>query len=268
MVNESNENKMLSVLVPAYNEQTCIPLLYQRLCAVLDNISCNSEILFVNDGSTDDTLSCMQQLQQHDARIAYIDLSRNFGKEAAISAGIDYIQGDTRVIMDADLQHPPELIPAMLIEIENGYDDVYACWTTRHGGSWIKKWTSKQYYKLLRKLSNVAIQENAGDSRMFSRKAIEALLRLQENERNMKGLFSFIGFRKKCVYYEQEPRAAGKTKWNFFQLFNLAIKGWTSFSVVPLRIISFTGVAISFFAFIYLINVFVKVVFGGDPVGG
>ena len=268
MVNDVMNNKMLSVLFPAYNERACIPLQYERISSVLSNLPCDAEILFVNDGSTDNSLLCIQQLQRNDARIAYVDLSRNFGKEAAISAGIDYIQGNVLVIMDADLQDPPELIPTMLNAIENGYDDVYACWKTRRGGSWLKKWTSKQYYRLLRTLSNIAIQENTGDFRMLGSKAIEALRQLQERERNMKGLFSFIGFRKKCIFYEREPRVAGKTKWNYIQLFGLAMKGWISFSIVPLRIISFTGVTVSLIAFIYLIKVFIKAIIWGDPIAG
>jgi len=156
----------------------------------------------------------------------------------------------------------------MLNEIYNGYDDVYACWTKRQDISWLKKWTSKKYHNLLRRLSKVTIQENTGDFRMVSLKAIEALRRLCERERNMKGLFSFIGFRKKCIYYEQELRAAGKSKWNYIQLFNLAMKGLTSFSIVPLRIISFAGVTISLIAFIYFIQVFVKVIFRGDLIAG
>lgn len=264
----NNENKLLSVLIPVYNEQDCIPLLYNRLVAVLDNLFCDFEILFVNDGSMDDSLFIIQELQQHYAHIAYVDLSRNFGKEAAISAGIEYIQGDILVIMDADLQHPPELIPEMLNEINNGYDDVFACWSKSTARTWLKKWTSKHYYKLLRMLSDVDIPENVGDFRMFSRKAIDALRRLHERERNMKGLFSFIGFRKKCIYYEQEPRVAGRSKWNYIQLFNLAIKGWTAFSIIPLRFISFMGVTVSFVAFIHLMRVFVKAIFWGDPIDG
>jgi len=262
------KTKLLSILIPAYNERDCIQLLYERLLAVLENISCKAELVFVNDGSTDDTLICIQQLQEKDDRIAYVDLSRNFGKEAAICAGIDYIQGDALAIIDADLQEPPELLPVMLNEIENGYDDVYACRTKRRGETWLKKWSAKQYYRLLGILSDVAIQENTGDFRMLSRKAIDALRKFQEKERNMKGLFSYLGFRKKRIFYEREPRVAGNTKWNYFSLFNLAIKGWTSFSVIPLRIISFTGVTISLAAFVYLIKVFVKAVFWGDPIAG
>ena len=222
----------------------------------------------MNDGSVDDTLAKIRQLQEKDPRINYLDLSRNYGKETAMCAGIDYIRGDALVILDADLQHPPELIPEMLEELEKGYDDVYAYRTNRTGETWLKKWTSKVYYSVLKSLSSIPVQENVGDFRMFSQKAIAALRCLKENERNMKGLFSYIGFRKKPVYYESEPRIAGKTKWSWLKLTDLAIKGLTSFSTVPLRIIFLMGCFISFCAFIYMMIVLVKALLYGDPVGG
>ena len=201
-------------------------------------------------------------------RIVCVDLSRNYGKEIAVSAGIDHIRGDALVILDADLQDPPGLIHEMLSGIEEGYDDVYGRRISRIHDIWYKRWASRLYYRSLRLFANIEVQENAGDFRMFSVKAIEALRCFKENERNMKGLFSYIGFRKKCIPYERPPRAAGCTKWNFLKLLHLAIKGWTSFSVIPLRIISFTGILVSFVAFIYLIKVLVKAIFYGDPVGG
>ena len=262
------ETTLLSILIPVYNESECLHLLYERLSKVLNTLPCPSEMLFVNDGSKDNTLLLIQELQKKDPRIAYVDLSRNFGKEIALLAGIDYIRGDSLIVIDADLQDPPELIPLMLEELHNGYDDVYACRKERHGETWFKKWTAKNYYRLLRLLSNIEIQENTGDFRMLSHRAIEALRMLKENERNMKGLFSYIGFNKKCIYYDREQRAAGKTKWNYFKLLDLAIKGWTSFSVIPLRFVSLVGLIVSGIAFIYLIKVLVKGFFWGDPVGG
>ena len=227
---------MLSVLVPVYNEEECIELLYDRLIRVLSKLSCKSEILFVNDGSKDNTLFLIKMLQQKDKRISFVDLSRNFGKEVAMAAGIDYIKGDALVIIDADLQDPPELIVEMLKELSYGYDDVYAKRINRKGESWLKKITSKLYYRVLKKISDIPIQEDTGDYRMFSQKAIKALQELKENERNMKGLFSYIGFKKKPIYYERDARAAGFTKWNYWKLTSLAIKGLTSFSKAPLRI--------------------------------
>ena len=262
------ETTLLSILIPVYNESECIGLLYDRLNKISADIPCEVEFLFVNDGSKDDTLDIIRLLQIVDSRVSFIDLSRNFGKEIAMCAGIDCIKGDALVIIDADLQDPPELIPLMLAEMEKGYDDVYACRSSRKGETWLKKWTSKNYYKVLKYLSHVPVQDNTGDFRMFSKKAIAALRKLRESERNMKGLFSYIGFKKKAIYYERDPRAAGKTKWNYLKLTDLAIKGLTSFSIVPLRIIPMVGLTVSVFAFVYLLVVFTKALIWGDPVSG
>ena len=204
---------MLSVLVPVYNEEECFLLLYERLSCVLSKLPCKSEILFVNDGSKDNSLLLMKEVQKKDKRVSLVDLSRNFGKEIAMAAGIDYIKGDALVIIDADLQDPPELILEMFKEIEQGYDDVYAKRSNRKGESFLKKATSKLYYRLLKTMSDIPIQEDTGDYRMFSKRAIDALRQLKENERNMKGLFSYIGLKKKPIYYERDARAAGCTKW-------------------------------------------------------
>lgn len=259
---------MLSVLVPVYNEEECIELLYNRLVGVFSKLSCQSEILFVNDGSRDNTLFLIKNLHQKDKRVSFIDLSRNFGKEIAMAAGIDYVKGDALVIIDADLQDPPELILEMFKELEQGYDDIYAKRINRKGESWFKKKTSKIYYKLLKGISDIPIQEDTGDYRMFSKRAISALRELKENERNMKGLFSYIGFKKKPIYYERDARIAGSTKWNYWKLINLAIKGFTSFSKMPLRIVSFIGLTVSIVAFAYLVTVVIRAMIWGDPVTG
>ena len=259
---------MLSVLVPVYNEEDCIQLLYERLVKVLSNLSCKSEILFVNDGSRDNTLSLIRRLQQKDKMVSFVDLSRNFGKEVAMAAGIDYARGDALAIIDADLQDPPELIFEMLKELEKGYDDVYAKRISRKGESFFKKVTSKIYYSLLKDISDIPIQEDTGDYRMFSKRAIDALRELKENERNMKGLFSYIGFKKKPIYYERDVRVAVSTKWNYWKLTNLAIKGFTSFSKIPLRIVSFVGLIVSLIAFIYLVMVIMRAAIWGDVVTG
>jgi len=258
----------LSILIPVYNESECIGLLYERLFKVAEMIPCHVEFLFVNDGSSDNSLALIQELQERDARIAFLDLSRNYGKEIAMCAGIDYIRGDALVIIDADLQHPPELILTMYEELQKGYDDVYAMRLKSKGETWFKRWTSKNYYRLLKNLSNIPVQQDVGDFRMFNKKAITALRQLKESERNMKGLFSYIGFKKTPVYYESEPRVAGKTKWNGLKLYDLAIKGLTSFSTAPLRFISVMGGIISFLAFVYMLFVITKALLFGDPVGG
>lgn len=183
-------------------------------------------------------------------------------------AGIDHAKGNALTILDADLQDPPELIPQMWREIENGYDDVYACRTSRKGETRFKCWSAKTYYRWLHYLSDILIQEDTGDFRMFSEKAIHALRQLKESERNMKGLFSYIGLKKKAIYYERDPRIAGQTKWNYLKLFDLAIKGFTSFSILPLRFVSFLGGIVSIIAFIYLMVVVCKALLYGDPVAG
>ncbi len=263
-----NKVTCLSVLVPVYNEEECLSLLHERLSNVLDKIHCDSEILFVNDGSSDNTLQIIAGLQKKDSRIAFIDLSRNYGKEIAMAAGIDYIKGDALVIIDADLQDPPELIFEMLKDIEDGYDDVYAKRISRDGETFTKKLTSKIYYRWLKKISDIPIQEDTGDYRMFSKRAIDALRELKESERNMKGLFSYIGFKKKPIMYERDARVAGETKWNYLKLTGLAVKGLTSFSITPLRIVSIMGFIVSFCAFVYLIAIIIKSILWNDPVTG
>lgn len=258
----------LTIMIPVYNEEECIDELYGRLLSVSSSISPKCEFLFVNDGSTDRTLSLLIELKEKDERVSVVDLSRNYGKEIAMTAGLDYMRGDTLVIIDADLQDNPELLPEMLKEIENGYDDVYAQRISRKGETWLKKTTSYWYYRILAYMSTVPIQKDTGDFRMLSTKAIEALRTLKEKERNMKGLFSFIGFKKKAIYYERDERIAGKTKWNYFKLINLAIRGITAFSIKPLRIISIVGILVSLFSFLFLVKVIFKALIYGDAVAG
>jgi len=263
-----NKVKLLTVMIPVFNEEECIHHLYNELDKVSKNLPCSCEFLFINDGSTDKTLELLKQIQLRDSKISIVDLSRNYGKEIAMTAGLDYMKGDTLVIIDADLQDNPELLPIMVKEIENGFDDVYAQRTSRKGESWFKKFTSFLFYRVLAVMSSVPIQKDTGDFRMLSFKALQALRQLRENERNMKGLFSFIGFKKKPIYYVRDERIAGKTKWNYFKLINLAIRGITAFSIKPLRIISITGLFVSLISFIFLLKVVIKAIFYGDPVAG
>jgi polyisoprenyl-phosphate glycosyltransferase len=263
-----NKVKLLTIMIPVFNEEECINELYSHLNKVSLVLNCDCEFLFINDGSSDKTLELIIAIQKNDLRVSIVDLSRNFGKEIAMTAGLDFMKGDTLVIIDADLQDNPNLLPLMVQEIENGYDDVYAQRTSRKGESWLKKTTSFLFYRLLAIMSSVPIQKDTGDFRMLSFKAIKALRQLGENERNMKGLFSFIGFKKKAVYYVRDERIAGKTKWNYFKLINLAIRGITAFSVKPLRVISVTGLFISFISFAFLLKVIFKAMYYGDPVAG
>lgn len=263
-----NKVHRLTIMIPIYNEEECVESLYHRLDDVASLLSCECEFMFVNDGSTDQTLQILRDLQLTDYRVSIVDLSRNYGKEVAMTAGLDYLTGDALVIIDADLQDNPALIPDMLAEIENGYDDVYAQRISRKGETWFKKSSANWYYKILAVMSNVPIQKDTGDFRMLSQKAITALRSLGENERNMKGLFSFIGFKKKAILYERDQRFAGKTKWNYLKLINLAVKGITAFSTKPLRLIFISGVLISIVSFIFLTKIVFKALFYGDPVAG
>ena len=243
--------KKITILIPCYNEEEALPLLYGELSALADShLEYAWEILFINDGSKDNTISAIKELHKKDTRVSYIDLSRNFGKEAAMLAGFDYATGDCTVIMDADLQHPPHLIPEMLELWEAGYDDVYAKRTTRGKESWLRKNLSLLYYKLLQRTTRVEILQNVGDFRLLDCKCIEALKQLRESERYTKGMFCWIGFNKIGIEFEQGNRIAGQTSWNYLGLFNLAIEGITSFTIAPLRISTLIGIIVSMIAFI------------------
>ena len=261
--------KTVTILIPAYNEQAVLAPLYKRLTALANNNKkYNFEFLFINDGSTDNTLSIIKNYAKTDTRISYVNLSRNFGKEPAMLAGFDYTTGDATVIIDADLQDPPELIPKMISYWEDGYDDVYAKRRSREGESWFKKKSSSIFYKLLQKSTNVDIQVDTGDFRLLDKRAINALREIRESQRYTKGMFSWIGFKKKEITYDRDPRAAGETKWNYPKLVNLAIDGITSFTTAPLRIASFVGMIISLIAFFFIIVIIFKTTFFGDPVAG
>ena len=261
--------KKVTILIPCYNEEQSLPLLYQELSSLIDSHQAYDwEILFVNDGSKDNTIHLIKQLSNQDYRIAYVDLSRNFGKEAAMLAGFDYATGDCMVIMDADLQHPPHLIPEMLKYWEEGYDDVYAKRTTRGKESWLRKNLSLLYYKLLQKTSRVEILQNVGDFRLLDRKCIDTLKKLRESERYTKGMFCWIGFNKKEIEFEQGDRVAGQTSWNYLGLFNLAIEGITSFTIAPLRLSTMIGIIISLIAFIYMCVIIAKTLIWGEDVQG
>ncbi|HEU5121478.1 MAG TPA: glycosyltransferase family 2 protein, partial [Candidatus Saccharimonadales bacterium] len=237
------KHKKISILIPAYNEEAVLGTLYQRLTKLADEASKYSfEFLFVNDGSRDRTLEMIKEYAEKDTRIAYVNLSRNFGKEIAMIAGLDHVTGDATVIIDADLQDPPELIPQMIRYWEEGYDDVYARRRSRAGESWFKKTTSEVFYRLLQKSTNIPIQQDTGDFRLLSRRCVEALRSFRESQRYTKGMFSWIGYRKKELLYDRDPRAAGETKWNYWKLTNFAIDGITSFTTAPLRISTVFGV--------------------------
>lgn len=261
--------KKISILVPCYNEEASLPMLYSELVKVMN--LCDSydwEVLFINDGSCDNTLSVIKDLRRKDMRISYVDLSRNFGKENAMLAGFDYVTGDCMVIMDADLQHPPHVILKMLEKWEEGYEDVYAKRITRGKESWIRKRASLLFYSLLQKTTRIEILQNVGDFRLLDRCCIEALKSLRESERYTKGMFCWIGFKKTSVDFEQKDRVAGKSTWNYWSLFNLAIEGITSFTTTPLRFSSILGFIIAIFSFVLMLFHFIKALIWGDPIQG
>ena len=255
--------KTITLLIPAYNEEVVLDALFERLDALAKTEKKYIfEFLFVNDGSRDGTLEIIKKQAEKDSRVSYINLSRNFGKEIAMIAGIDHVQGDAMVILDADLQDPPELIPEMIKYWEEGYDDVYARRKSRKGETWFKKHTSSLYYKLLQSSTDIPVQVDTGDFRLINRRCIEAIKQIRENQRYTKAMFSWIGYKKKEIFYDRDPRLAGETKWNYQKLINLAIDGITSFTTAPLRIATVTGLIISISAFIYIAYLLIRPLFG------
>ena len=264
--------KKISILIPVYNEEEVLDHLYQRLGKLAnDNKKYEFEFFFTDDGSKDKSLEIIKDYAEKDNRVHYISLSRNFGKEINMIAGLDYVTGDATVIIDADLQDPPELIPKMIKYWEDGYDDVYARRNVREGETWFKMFTANGFYWLMDKMTKsqlITIPNNTGDFRLLDKRCVEAIKQLRESERYTKGMYSWIGFKKKEITYDRDPRAAGVAKQNYRKLFNLAIDGITSFSTTPLRIASVSGILVSIVTFLYLIKVLVQAILFGDPVVG
>lgn len=263
------KNKILSIIIPMYNEEESLPHLYSRLVSLGEKITdYDLEFLFVNDGSKDSSLEIVKALRKADKRVCYVNLSRNFGKEVAMGAAFDYVTGEAVAIIDADLQDPPELIVDMIKLYEQGYDDVYAKRRSRDGETWLKKFTSKAFYRVLQRVSDVPIQKDTGDFRLLSRRAVEALKSFPEKQRYTKGMFSLIGFKKKEIEFDRDPRVAGQTKWNYFKLMDLAIEGIVSFTILPLRISTIMGIISGIASFLYMIFVFSKTLIFGIDVPG
>lgn len=260
--------KKITILLPAYNEAQSIPLLRERMLEVArENPGYEWEFLMVNDGSTDNTLDMMRRLHGEDSRFSYIDLSRNYGKEIAMMAGLDYATGDAVIIMDSDMQHPISVIPEMIRNWEEGYQDVYAQRKSSKE-SWLKRKTSQWYYSMLQNSTRIPIQKNTGDFRLLDRICVNALRDMRETQRNTKGMFCWIGFRKKGLEYEQLARENGKTKWSFWSLVNLAVDGLTSYTTAPLRIASVLGILSSVAGLVFLVYILVNTWVFGDPVAG
>lgn len=268
MSNINNKNPVLSVIVPAYNEQEVLAEFHGRTSDVLRETGYLYEIVYVNDGSSDATLSILRQLSDDDKHVALIDLSRNFGKEIAMSAGLDYATGDAIVIIDADLQDPPELIPDLIDKWRDGFDVVYAKRMVREGETWVKKVTAHLFYRIIQRMTNVQIPEDTGDFRLMSRRAVDSMKQLPERHRFMKGLYAWIGYPQTAVEYQREPRLAGQTKFNYWKLWNFALEGITSFTIAPLKLATYIGFLTAVGAFLFGLFIFAKtMILGGDLPG-
>ena len=250
---------LVELIVPCYNESAVLKMFYDESCRVINTIKdYDFNFIFIDDGSRDDTLSIMKELAKEDERVKYISFSRNFGKESAMYAGLKNSRGDYAVVMDADLQHPPALIPDMLKAMEEGYDCCATNRATRDGDPFMRTLFTRGFYRFINKISDVDMPDGAGDFRMMNRKMIDAVIAMSEVQRFSKGIFSWVGFDTKWIDFEDVERAAGETKWNFWGLFKYAIEGITAFSTVPLKIAIYFGSIVSSFSFVYLIYIVIK----------
>ena len=265
---QSSADQLLTVVVPAYNEQEVLPEFHRRTTAILSTLGMRTEIVYVNDGSTDGTLRVLMDLRKQFPGTAVVDLSRNFGKEIALTAGLDYARGDAVVVIDADLQDPPEVIPQLVTQWRAGYDVVYAKRSAREGETVFKRATAHIFYRLIQRISRVHIPQDTGDFRLLSRRAVESLKTLREQHRFMKGLFAWIGFPQKAVHYRRDPRFAGETKWNYWHLWNFALEGITSFTIAPLKIATYVGILVAIAAFIFAIVIIYRTIMFGDTARG
>ncbi|MFO3703563.1 glycosyltransferase family 2 protein [Xanthomonas codiaei] len=259
----------LTVVIAAYNEETSIPLLHPRLCAVLAQLhGLQTQVLYVDDGSTDGTWDVLQALVQADARVGAVRLSRNFGKEVAVSAGLDHVLPGAVVLLDADGQDPPELIPEFVALWRAGYDNIFGTRVFREGESWIKRSAAHAFYRVIRRLSRTPIPADTGDFRLLSPRVVQALQQLRERHRFMKGLFGWVGFRQVALPYRRAPRLSGTSKFTAWRLWNFALDGITSFSTVPLRVATYLGLLTALAAFLFGGWVVIKAALVGDPVAG
>ncbi len=259
---------LLSIVCPAYNEAAGLASFHRAVRKAMKAIEQPFEVVFVNDGSSDDTFGIMQALRARHANTTIINLSRNFGKEIALTAGLDAAKGDAVVVIDADLQDPPSIIAELIAGWREGYDVVYAKRRVRHGESWLKKATAAAFYKLMRRVGERPLPENVGDFRLMSRRAVDAVCALRERHRFMKGVFAWVGFPSKAVLYDRAPREAGETKWNYWRLWNLSIDGITSSTLAPLKISTYIGFLTAAFAFVAGVFYAAKTIFFGDSVAG
>jgi len=266
---KKNEGKpKIAVIIPCYNEEDNVKAVYDRLTEVLNSTNYQYDLIFIDDGSKDNTLNELLKLYEKDHKVKIIAFSRNFGKEIALSAGLDYADADAVIPFDADLQDPPEVILDLLSKFEEGYDVVNAVRSKRDGETFLTKFTSKAFYRIINKLTNIEIPQDVGDFRLVSKDALNAIKGIRERKSFMKGIFAWVGFKTTSVYYERAPRHAGKTKWNYLKLIDLAIEGITSFSTVPLRLASLLGILVSLTAFLYAVWITISKLLYGNPVKG
>jgi len=258
----------LGVVIPCFNEAEVLTSCHERVREALSSLGVSYRVLYVDDGSRDETYAALRDLAARDRHVALLKLARNFGKEAALTAGLDALDADAVVVMDADLQDPPELLPAFWSRYKEGFDVVYGVRRSRQGEAWLKRATAGAFYRVLGAMSATPVPRDVGDFRLLSRRALEALRRLPERQRFMKGLFAWIGFRQIGIPYDRAPRAAGRTKWNYWRLWNFALEGITSFSTAPLRLATYVGLATSGFAFCYGVWVIAKTLMFGEAVRG
>lgn len=258
----------LAVVVPAYNESEGLREFQRRLGLVFDALDLDCSVLYVDDGSRDDTWQVMESLRAADGRVATLKLSRNFGKETALTAGLDHVDADAVVVIDADLQDQPELIPEFVARWREGHDVVYGTRSNRAGETALKKFTSAAFYRVMEKMTPLPLPRDTGDFRLMSRRVVESLRGLRERQRFMKGLFTFVGYPQTSVVYDRDARHAGDSKWNYWKLWNFALEGITSFSTFPLRLATYVGFFAAVIAFVFGVTVLVKALLYGDPVRG
>lgn len=259
----------LTVVIAAYNEADSLPLLHPRIIASLDALPLvDGRVLYVDDGSRDATWTVLQKIAAHEPRVSLLRLSRNFGKEAALTAGLDQIDSGAALILDADGQDPPELMADFVAKWREGFDDVFGTRLERDGEGWLKRSTAHAFYRVIGWLSRTPIPADTGDFRLLSPRALAGLKQLRERHRFMKGLFGWVGYRRVAIPYHRDARVAGASKFNFWRLWNLALEGITSFSTAPLRLATYLGLATAAFAFVYGIWVITKALLWGDAVAG
>ncbi len=267
-MNQTPPRQTLTVVVPAYNEAAVLAQFHARLAAVLDGLDVDAGVLYVDDGSRDATWQVIGELARADARVAALKLARNFGKEAALTAGLDQVDADAVLVIDADLQDPPELIPQFIARWREGYDVIYGQRLARDGETWLKRATAAGFYRVMQRLSSTQIPPDTGDFRLMSRRALDAMRGLRERQRFMKGLFAWVGFPQVALPYRRDPRHAGVTKFNYWKLWNFALEGITSFSTAPLRVATYVGLVTALIAFGFGLWIIAKTLLWGNPVAG